>query len=216
MPSTYLICFRHSTQSVCSCRALQNGSIDVWEEPSCPAGERIYNLERSYTKRTEFSTSSCSVFGWPSSGGVLIEDEIDAVGLDFLGLDRFKATERSSSPAEEDAFCTRLRKIGAKWWEYQDDFYGVSLGYGPTTPEEEQDLVFEWPEQGGVWLLVFENARAWPRDFGRIHMAHNMEERCRIIEEYGGTFYADPGDCPSLQDQPQWTCDNASTTDYQV
>lgn len=31
-----------------------------------------------------------------------------------------------------------------------------------------------------------------------VHNAYTMEERCRIIEELGGTFYADPKDCPYL------------------
>lgn len=41
----------------------------------------------------------------------------DAVELEFIGLDRFKDVERSSDPADEDAFCRQLRRFGAEWYE---------------------------------------------------------------------------------------------------
>ncbi|KAK1768175.1 hypothetical protein QBC33DRAFT_536455 [Phialemonium atrogriseum] len=33
---------------------------------------------------------------------------------------------------------------------------------------------------------------------GGIRNAYNMEERCKVIEQLGGTFYAEPRECPDL------------------
>jgi hypothetical protein len=54
------------------------------------------------------------VYGYPSSGGVLVR-EAGAAELLHLGLDRFKEAKRSPSTAEEDGFCKRLRQHGATW-----------------------------------------------------------------------------------------------------
>ena len=50
------------------------------------------------------------VYGYSSSAGVLVR-EAGAIELLHLGLDRFKEAKRSSSTAEEDGFCKRLRQL---------------------------------------------------------------------------------------------------------
>lgn len=77
---------------------------------SCPQ-----NPPLKPNKRTEFSRLGCTVYGYPSGGGVLTK-EANVVDMQFLGLDRFTAAQRSSNVIEEDAFCTRVRMIGAVWW----------------------------------------------------------------------------------------------------
>lgn len=39
---------------------------------------------------------------------------------------------------------------------------------------------------------------ALEKEAGVLFNAYNMEERCRVIEQLGGTFYADPKDCVEL------------------
>ena len=57
-----------------------------------------------------------TIYCWPSMGGIIIAERVLAVELAYIGLDRFHSTPRSSNHTEEDLFCTRLRKIGGKWW----------------------------------------------------------------------------------------------------
>ena len=159
---------------------------------SCPVN--VYDT----TKRSEFGRGGCVVYGWPSSGGMLVKEPADIVDLEFLGLDRFKASPRSQNVVEEDAFCERMRKLGAKWWESEGDYFNVLVGERERSPLEASELVFGWPTTGGVWVLRFEDRQKRPKDFGRLHMALNMDERCGIIEEYGGTFYPEPEDVEEL------------------
>ena len=162
-------------------------------ESSCPPA-----FELDIMKRTEFGYSGCVVYGWPSLGGILIKEPADVVDLNFLGIDRLKVSSRSDNIIVEDAFCNRMRQIGAKWWESEKEFIDVSVGMRDATELESRELVFGWPTSGGVWVLRFDQQKKLPRDFGRIHMALDMDERCQVIKEYGGTFYEDPKDVMEL------------------
>lgn len=53
---------------------------------------------------------------------------------------------------------------------------------------------------GGVWALSMTRREAYDLEklFGLIYNARDMNERCRMIERFGGTFYEDPRDCPYL------------------
>ena len=55
-----------------------------------------------------------------------------------------------------------------------------------------------WPATGGVWVLCLTEAEAVERNAGMVFHAYSMEERCQVLEQLGGTFYADPEDCPEL------------------
>jgi hypothetical protein len=66
------------------------------DEPSCPP--QICD----YTKRYE-PLRGHIVYGYPSSGGVLIKG-VGAVKLLHLNMDRFKDAKRASDLAEEDRF----------------------------------------------------------------------------------------------------------------
>ena len=50
----------------------------------------------------------------------------------------------------------------------------------------------------GVWVLEVDEEDGSERGLGRIGNARNMEEKCRLIERFGGTFYPDPRECPYL------------------
>ncbi|CAK40146.1 uncharacterized protein An09g02090 [Aspergillus niger] len=139
---------------------------------SCPVNPPLSTMER-----TVFSPGGCLVYGYPSTGGVLIKSA-DLVDLLFLSLPRFQAVQRASSVDEEDRFW--VRKM---------------------TEEEKKVLVFGWPADGvGVWVLRFANAKEMPRDFMRISFAMNMEERIQIMREYGATFVEDVSQVEELRE----------------
>jgi hypothetical protein len=67
------------------------------------------------------------VYGYPSSGGILIKTA-SSVELLHLNLDRFKEAKRSSDLEDEDEFYKRLRNIGAVWWPSEGDWIDAELG----------------------------------------------------------------------------------------
>ncbi|KAL1961787.1 hypothetical protein VTN77DRAFT_1037 [Rasamsonia byssochlamydoides] len=145
--------------------------------------------------RTKFGLGpGTTVYGWPSKGGLYVLESCNGVELDFLQLDRFNPTPSSLDPAEEDAHCANMRKLGATWWQSEEAYVINALGdYSP-----QQVLIIGWPPGGGVWVLKTTYFDAIKKGVSRIKNAFNMEERCRAIEQLGGTFYADPKECPDL------------------
>lgn len=153
-------------------------------------------LEKS-TNRTEFTASSLTIVrGWPSTGGFYTLS-CDGVELEFLGLDRFEPTPRSQNPAEEDAFCANMRKLGADWYRDQEAEVADSLGGQYRTNYVVK--AFGWPADGAVWALKMPYMESYMKGIGRIRNAFSMEERCRQIEKLGGVFYSDPAECPDLK-----------------
>lgn len=144
------------------------------------------------TERTVFGhTRGCFVYCYPSTGGVLSK-EADLLDMLFLSLPRFHVSQRSSSAEEEDKFCNLLRRTGATWWPSKEDEIEVLLGMREPTEEERKVMVFGWPTDGvGVWVLRYNSAREMPKDFGRISLAMNMEEKIQMMKEYGATFVED-------------------------
>ncbi|PYH66597.1 uncharacterized protein BO88DRAFT_392872 [Aspergillus vadensis CBS 113365] len=162
---------------------------------SCPVDPPL-----STTERTVFSPGGCRVYGYPSTGGVLIKNA-DLVDLLFLSLPRFQAMQRASSVDEEDRFCKLLRRTGATWWPSREDELEVVLGVREMTEEEKKVVVFGWPADGvGVWVLRFANAKEMPRDFMRISFAMNMEERILIMREYDANFVEDVSQVEELRE----------------
>ena len=65
----------------------------------------------------------------------------------------------------------------------------MQIGARDITEEEEKMVVFGWPADGvGVWVLRFKNAKELPKDFGRLTLALNMEEKIEMMREYGAQF----------------------------
>ena len=129
------------------------------------------------------------VYGYPSIGGVLIKG-VSAVELLHLNLDRFKNANRSSDPVDEDEFCKRLRNLGAVWWPSEGDSVDA-LG----ERDLEEEAMVGWPSSGnGVWVLKYDANKGNER-FGAmlLELTLNMDERCQIIKELDGRFFADPG-----------------------
>jgi hypothetical protein len=151
---------------------------------------------QSQTDRTSFGAGpGTSVYGWPSKGGLYVLASCDGVELDFLQLDRFNVTSRSQDPAEEDAHCANMRKLGATWFESEEAYILSAL---QRSRPQKRVLFVGWPSTGGVWVLKTTYTEASSRGLGRIKNALSMEERCQAIERLGGIFYADPKDWQSL------------------
>ncbi|KAL2843368.1 hypothetical protein BJY01DRAFT_215828 [Aspergillus pseudoustus] len=164
---------------------------------SCPQDPPL-----STSERTEFTPRGCLVFGYPSTGGILVK-EADLVDLLFLSLPRSHAVQRPSSADadEEDEFCRLLRRAGPTWWPSKREWLEALIGMGEIREEEREVLVFGWPVDGvGVWVLKFLDGKELPRDFGRIGFAMGMEEKIQIIREYGATFIENVSQVEELKD----------------
>jgi hypothetical protein len=161
--------------------------------------------------RKEFNDYGCNIYAYPSSGGVIFRRNINIVELTYLGRDPFDPPEkRFEDQKAEDAFCNKLRKIGVKWWESVKRLKDVVfLDWDVTDPTERElrTRFFGWPDTrqgggpvdtqddipGGVLVLEYEDEGDMPDDIGRLRMAVNMGERCRLMKErYGAKCFADP------------------------
>jgi len=152
-----------------------------------------------YTER-HYPRNGSMVYGYPSTGGIIVRSA-RPVEVVHLGLDRFKDTKRSTNADEEYEFCKRLGRIGAQWWASKAEYIDAQLGEGGSAASIKLTKKVEtgWPSSGqGVWILVYDQE---DRDHYQIRRGAsllnkclNMDERCKIIEELGGTLYSDPDD----------------------
>ena len=163
------------------------------EKTSCP--DRVYDNNVRYNPYNGFT-----VYGYPSSGGVLIRDS-DALELLHVGIDRFQEAKRASSNSEEDAFCKRLGQMGATlWWDKASWIDAVLDEIDSSMPAKTVHT--GWPSsEGGVWVLEYlesDRDRELRRWRPLLRLCLTMDKRCRIIEQASGTFYPNPDDCAAL------------------
>ncbi|GIZ43238.1 hypothetical protein CKM354_000647000 [Cercospora kikuchii] len=171
-----------------------NSATSSSMEFSRPTGERY---QRSARDRTRFGSDFPKVLGYPSSGGVLMLP-LDIAVAEYLGIPRLEKAHRASDQAEEDAFCRRLRLLGAKWWESEDTYIRKLLGAEEMTEmEEKEGITVGWPGKegkGGVWILrTRSNAQM-------LRMCLDMQERCELLERLGATFYEDAREVEEFQE----------------
>ncbi|RAK97299.1 uncharacterized protein BO80DRAFT_193815 [Aspergillus ibericus CBS 121593] len=149
---------------------------------------RLYR--RSFFTRAQTTT----VLGYPRTGGIYALS-CDGVMLEFLGVDRFKRTftERKNDE-EEDAFCAKMRMLGARRW-------GCEVDWELSLMDLDRDvLVVGWSEGGGVWVLRIGGWRARREGLGcMLRNALSMQERCGVIVRLGGVFYEEPRECKDLE-----------------
>ncbi|KNG81759.1 fungal specific transcription factor [Aspergillus nomiae NRRL 13137] len=175
---------------------------------SCPV-----NPPLSTTERTVFGIGGCTVYGYPSTGGILIK-KADLLDMLFLSLPRSHVSQRSPSVDDEDRFCNLLRRTGATFWPSREDWFDTRMGLREITEEEEKVIVYGWPTDGvGVWVLRFKSVEQLPRDFGRISLAMNMEEKIQIMREYGATFVEDVTQCTYPQPKTGENGDHSVNSD---
>lgn len=170
-------------------------------------------------KRIKWTDHGCNVFGWPSSGGVVIKEDAHAVDLQFLGLNRLDPQrERWGDKEREDEFVRRLRMIGGRCWRGEWEAskvwkWEVELDWEMMPRREDvRRVVYGWVSKekgGGVWVRRYGGEGImWPEedeevvgdqeeeeedydavDLGRLKMAVSMEERCEIMEKWLGAKF---------------------------
>ncbi|XXG99704.1 hypothetical protein Hte_006045 [Hypoxylon texense] len=151
------------------------------------------------THRVIFGDRWTTVYGYPSSGGVLVLPFCNGVDLTFLQLARFEPAERSDDPAEEDRHCARMRALGA--WKFTSAYEFETMEiFHPGVLDKKVLVVSAWPPSGaGVWVLTTPMGQGYRKGLARVWNALNMDERCEVVKSLGGTFYEDPGQCPDLE-----------------
>ncbi|EAQ85362.1 hypothetical protein CHGG_09376 [Chaetomium globosum CBS 148.51] len=186
-----------SNLRISSPSSIQEEAEQVESSPP-PATAKSYREELDL--RVHFGTrAGASVHGFPSTGGVYMLS-CSVAELDFLGLDRFEIAQPSTDPDKEDAFCAKMRLLGPEWWPSLEAYSKAEwLDFTHQAYNRRRLVRFIGVSpEGGVWALVVEEEDCSNRQLGRINNAVNMEERCAQIKRFGGTFYADPSDCPLL------------------
>ncbi|KAM0196770.1 hypothetical protein ACHAPI_005651 [Fusarium lateritium] len=157
-----------------------DGDFGVRWFPRCEFGGRVGGL----------------VHGWPAKGGYY-SYLCSVAELKFLDLDRFKPSDKSDDLEKEEAHCSKMRQLGASWFRNPNHQIRAEAKLRNQEPDA-QPLFSGWPADGGVWVINATLSQSRRKGLGRIGNAFTMEERCNIIQQLGGTFYADPKDCPYL------------------
>ncbi|RYP60207.1 hypothetical protein DL769_008231 [Monosporascus sp. CRB-8-3] len=150
-------------------------------------------------RRVAFGAHTTTVYGYPSSGGVLVLPYCNGVDLAFLDIPRFEPVERSKDPAAEDRHCQRMRRLGA--WKFTNVGEYERMPY--LSPEKLNRMILvvaAWPQGGaGVWVITMRVGEAAEKGLARVWNALSMDERCEAVEKLGGKIYHDPADCPDLE-----------------
>ena len=170
------------------------------------------------SKRLSFHSGHAIVFGWPSTGGILIKT-VSAVEIDWLKLSHFEESKRSFDESKEDAFCSQLRQVGARWyWSesgflYRDDlrdYEAFCAGYRSMQLLRDIEVAFPLSNPAtetsatasaanGAWILrvSLEKAEA-KRQRCFLNLALDMGERCQVIQKLGGRFFQNADEVPAL------------------
>ncbi|RSL39075.1 hypothetical protein CEP53_014339 [Fusarium sp. AF-6] len=158
---------------------------------------------------TRYSIHTGQAACYPSSGGIWVS-ELDALELQYLGIDRFSSTERPDVPKEEeDAFCHKLRLFGGGWYNPNHEGRDLNVG-GECHALDEFDPIISIvrkigipsDENGeGVWVLhVDEDTGIFPDGIIAVRNALSMDERVRALVKLGAVYCADVKECHLLVD----------------
>ena len=166
----------------------------------CEGGTPIEYPDRGPPMRVSFTLGGCNIHGRPRTGGVWTKAGASLVDLDYLGLDRFTPVKSSKNASDEEGFVRKLRMLGAEFRKSVDHpFYdGVSRSMGKAV------TLIRWIgllRNGGILVLEYDLAEDdVPSNLGLLKMCVTMEERCRMMEQFGAKFYERPADCPLFSD----------------
>jgi hypothetical protein len=156
------------------------------------------------TARSKIIHYGARVACWPDSGkGVWIR-YATPLELDFLGLDCFHDTQRPwpLNGTEEAAFCTKMRMIGAEFWQLPPP-ESLNLRCSPlekcVRPYIRGDLAFAWPPGGGACVVNFTTATTrWGLGLKGYFNAESMNHRCDISKTLGGFWCQEPEVCEAM------------------
>jgi hypothetical protein len=127
--------------------------------------------------------------------------QADISDMLYLSVPRSHPVQRSDDASVEDAFCDRMRRIGATWWASKLESHDVEAGLRGATEAERKVLVFGWPSDGsGVWVLRYASEDEVPEDFGMVRMALDMDEKIEAMRRFGAEFIADVSEVEELSD----------------
>jgi hypothetical protein len=173
-------------------------------------------IDRDLTRRAVFEGHGCTIFAYPSTGGVVIKNDADLVDMHFLGLDRFSPCEkRYDDDVQETMFSRQVRKVGGKWWPDMGRYVNVTVGARQPIAEERVERYFGWPNQDapsenssedtkpketGVFVLEYDVDDPEEIETARLRMAISMAEKVELMKRMGAKFYADPRDYEGLKD----------------
>lgn len=146
---------------------------------------------------------------WPSSGGIWIK-HADLVEMEFLSLNRLKSTPRQYNQTAEDEFCTKLKMVGAEWWQLPPDFglrghlgkrqYACETLESCFTPDVENRFLLAWPETRltACYVTIELAQERGGETLGGYWNAIDMEERCAVIRGLGGRECRCKAECSDL------------------
>ena len=165
-----------------------------------PSARRIRQCPFDSTVRTLLKVDNIRLFAWPSKGGVIVLEYVEALDLDFLGLDALcPPAKRLEDQNEEDQFCQRLLLLGARWWDSELRYFIIGredqevpwmYGQPEPTTRESHILRVGWPSSGGVVVAEFDSEL--PDDAAMLRMARTMDERSTLLRErFQAEWYAD-------------------------
>jgi hypothetical protein len=169
--------------------------------------EVMSNASSQDRVRTEFHITSCIVYSYPSSGGIILK-KVVGVELDYLGLPRTESPKCYEDPSMEDAFALRMLQLGAHWWpslkfygRHPTDLYPYGYHYPP-------DRHVGYPSSGGVVLLeLFSEACSarleydpprTPGTWMRVALCSSMDQRCDVLKAFGARYYEEGNPCDKL------------------
>ncbi|OTA93938.1 hypothetical protein M434DRAFT_395172 [Hypoxylon sp. CO27-5] len=135
-------------------------------DPSYEDDAGQYTLEPE-THRVIFGGRWTTVYGYPSSGEVLVLPFCNGVDLLFLQLARFEPAERSYDPVAEDQHCARMRALGA--WKFMNAYeYNTMEFFHPGELDKKMLVVPAWPRIGaGVWVIKTPMGKGYKKGLAR-------------------------------------------------
>jgi hypothetical protein len=172
-----------------------------WPLPKIPDLDLPGQDDDPFQPLRRYSLDYGKVACWQDNG-VWIK-RLTPVEMSALGIDRFHDSDRALEQADEDAFCTRLRKYGASFWELPPRWpYPVNWCQNMDAcvkPTKEVRVEVGFPASGGVWVL--DTSQGWvglyPKSAG-LRNSLTMDERCEVLKNLGGRFCEDIQVCPEL------------------
>lgn len=90
-----------------------------------------------------------------------------------------------------------MRHLGPTWWPTELAWLESEIS-GMLDERSNNYVRVGWTPDGGAWVWKTTKKGASEKGGAMLQNARTMEERCLVIERLGGTFYADPKDCPFL------------------
>ncbi|KAL2830893.1 hypothetical protein BDW59DRAFT_140927 [Aspergillus cavernicola] len=177
----------------------------AWEMESTESNTKDHDCPLPATR---YNISTAQAACYPSSGGIWMAS-LGPLELQHLGTNRFKTTPRSPIQADEDAFCTKLRRFGGDWYNPAASGRDLFIADGCRELDEFMpvfSIVREigFPRDGGVWVLATDQETGdYPDGMVTVRNALTMEERCMALEDLGAVYCDEVENCSPLGDLEQ-------------